>query len=41
MDISSVASLGGLAVGAALTLARLASADTPITSTLDSEIASL
>jgi hypothetical protein len=36
-----IAVVGGFAVGAALTLAPLASADTPITSTLDSEIASM
>ncbi len=41
MDIRNIAIVGGLAVEAALTLAPLASADTPITSTLDSEIASL
>src|ERR1700689_1435017 len=41
MDIRKIAVVGGFAVGAALTLAPLASADTPITSTLDSEIASL
>jgi hypothetical protein len=36
-----IAVVGGFAVGAALTLAPLAAADTPITSTLEGEIASL
>ena len=40
MDIRKIAVVGGFAVGAALTLAPLASADNPITSTLDTEIAS-
>jgi hypothetical protein len=41
MDIRKIAVVGGFAVGAALAFAPLASADTPITSTVDSEIASL
>jgi hypothetical protein len=41
MDIRKIAIAGGFAIGAALTLAPLASADTPITSTVDSEITSL
>lgn len=40
MDIRKIAVVGSLAAGAALALAPMASAD-PITSTLDSEIASL
>jgi hypothetical protein len=40
MDIRKIAVVGGFAVGAALTLAPLASADNGITSTLDTEIAS-
>jgi hypothetical protein len=38
MDIRKIAVVGGFAVGAALTFAPLASADTDITSTVDSEI---
>jgi hypothetical protein len=42
MDIRKIAVVGGFAVGAALTLAPLASADTPLDpSILDSEIGSL
>jgi hypothetical protein len=41
MNLRKIAVVGGFAVGAALTLAPLASADTGISSTLDSEIASL
>jgi len=41
MDIRKIAVVGGIAVGAALAFAPLASADTPITTTVDSEIASL
>jgi hypothetical protein len=42
MDIRKIAVVGGFAVGAALTLAPLASADTPVDpSIIDSEIASL
>ena len=41
MDIRKIAVVGGFAVGAALTFAPLASADTDITSTLDSEISLL
>jgi hypothetical protein len=41
MDIRKIAAVGGFAIGTALAFAPLASADTPITSTLDSEIASL
>lgn len=41
LNMRKIAVVGGFAVGAALTMAPLASADTPITSTLDSEIASL
>ena len=41
MHIRKIALLGSFAAGAALALAPLASADTPITSTVDSEITSL
>ena len=41
MDIRKIAVVGSFAAGAALAFAPLASADTPITTTVDSEIASL
>lgn len=41
MNMRKTAVIGGLAVGAALTLAPLASADTSIVDTVDSEITSL
>jgi hypothetical protein len=41
MDIRKIAVAAGFATGAALALAPLASADTPITTTVDSEITSL
>ena len=41
MDIRKIAAAAGFATGAALTFAPLASADTPITTTVDSEISSL
>jgi hypothetical protein len=41
MHIRKIAVVGGFAVGAALSFAPLAAADTPITSTVDSEITSL
>jgi hypothetical protein len=41
MDVRKIAVVGSFAAGAALAFAPLASADTPITSTLDNEIASL
>jgi hypothetical protein len=41
MHMRKIAVVGGFAVGAAVAFAPLASADTPITSTLDSEITEL
>ncbi len=41
LNIRKIAVVGSFAAGAALALAPLASADTPITSTIDSEITSL
>jgi hypothetical protein len=41
MDIRRIAAAAGFATGAALALAPFASADTPITSTVDSEISSM
>jgi len=41
MDIRRIAAAAGFATGAALTFAPLATADTPITTTVDSEISSL
>ena len=41
MNLRKIAVVGGFAAGAALAFAPLASADTPITSTVDSEITSL
>ncbi|UMB71307.1 hypothetical protein [Mycobacterium paraterrae] len=41
MDIRKIAAAAGFATGTALTFAPLATADTPITSTVDSEISSL